>query len=806
MSVGRALAIARAKWGDVPLERIELKAEREQVIHKLKQPGGGELWVNAADGSHFTKSQHARIGQCSDNASWWTVRPGSLVLFPVNRVTSLRTKELALAFSLVSSFLPWVSHAQGSGDTPAALDTSAALSNAPVRMSPIIVTATRTEEEPFAVPYSVDVVSAADFERKLPRTTPEALRELPSIMLQKSGHGQGSPYLRGFTGFRTLMLVDGIRLNNSTFRDGPNQYWSMIDALSLDRMEVVRGPSSVLYGSDAIGGTVNAISTGRTSYGDGFDWNARTFYRYSSAEQSRVGRIEASGQYDHELGFHVGVSPKTFGEFRGGEDVGTQRKTGYDELDWDAKLDYFVTPNSHFTYGHQTVNMDDAWRTHSTIFGKSWEGTTVGSDRKRTFDQGRDLDYLQYHAEALPGFVEAMHFSVSYHRQDETENRVRSTGIQEIQTVDVQTLGVSAQFESPSPVGRLVYGAEYYHDWVDSSFHRYNAAGDLIQVRVQGPVADDATYDLVGAYVEDQIPLANDRLQLILGGRYTHAQVDANKIRDPSTGATYSLNDSWDNVVGSARLLYKLDAEDHSALFVGASQGFRAPNLSDLTRWDADWGLEVPSPGVDPEQFLSLEAGGRVRYERFAAGATFFHTFIDDMIMRVPTGETNSGVPVVTKQNSGEGYIQGVELSGSVALHRDWTLWANFTWMEGEVESPVMVGGAEETSYLSRLMPLTVNSGLRWQHPRWRVWAEFAATFAADADKLAPNDNLDTQRIPPGGTPSYTVYHLRAGWNPCHYATISAALENLTNEDYRIHGSGVNEPGRNLIIAADFRF
>ncbi len=688
---------------------------------------------------------------------------------------------------------------------PAKADAEA-LANTPVRMPAIIVTATRTEEESFAVPYSVDVVSAADFERKLPRTTPEALRELPSIMLQKTSHGQGSPYLRGFTGFRTLMLVDGIRLNNSTFRDGPNQYWSTIDALSLDRMEVVRGPSSVLYGSDAIGGTVNAISTGRTDYGDGFDWDARTFYRYSSAEQSHVGRIEASGQYDHELGFHFGVSPKTFGDLQGGEDLGTQHKTGYDELDWDAKLEYFVTPSSRFVYGHQTVNMDDAWRTHSTIYGKSWEGTTVGSDLKRAFDQGRYLDYLQYHAEALPGFVEEMHFSVSYHRQDETEDRVRSTHIQELQTVDVQTLGLSAQFQSPSPVGRWVYGAEYYHDWVDSSFRRYNAAGDLMQVRVQGPVADDATYDLVGAYVEDQIPLANERLQLIVGGRYTYAQVDANKIRDPSTGATFSLDDSWDNVVGNARLLYKLDPAEHCALFAGASQGFRAPNLSDLTRWDADWGLEIPSPGVDPEQFLSLEGGARVRYERFAAEATYFHTFIDDMIMRVPTGETNSGIPVVTKQNSGEGYIQGVELSASVALHRDWTLWGNFTWMEGKVDSPLVVGGPEQTSYLSRLMPVTVNTGLRWQHPKWRVWTEFAATFAADADKLAPNDELDRQRIPPGGTPSYAVCHLRAGWNPCRYATISAALENLTDEDYRIHGSGVNEPGRNLVIAADFRF
>lgn len=680
--------------------------------------------------------------------------------------------------------------------------------NAPTRLPTVIVTATRTQEDPFTLPCSVDVVGPNELERKMPRTTIEALRELPAVMLQKTSHGQGSPYLRGFTGFRTLMLVDGIRLNNSTFRDGPNQYWSTIDALSLNRLEVVRGPGSVMYGSDAIGGTVNAISTGRTGYGEGFDWDRRLLYRYSTAERSHVGRAEVSGQYDGDIGFHVGTSLKNFGDLQGGKDVGRQLKTGYDELDWDLKLEYFVTPESRLVYGHQTVTMDDAWRAHSTIYGVSWAGTTVGSDQRRMFDQGRNLDYLQFHTEKLPGFVEEMHLSVSYHVQDETEDRVRGNSTRQIQTVDVQTLGLSAQFQSPSPVGRWIYGAEYYHDWVDTSYRGYDAAGNLATIRVQGPVADDATYDLIGAYVEDQIPLADERLKLILGGRYTHAQVDADKIRNPSNGQTISLSDSWDNVVGNARLLYQLDREDHAAVYFGASQGFRAPNLSDLTRWDADWGEEIPTPGVGPESFLSLEVGGKVRYERFRAEAVYFHTLIDDLIVRVPNGLTNpvGNIPIVAKENSGQGYIHGVELSSSVALHRDWTLWGNFTWMEGRVEAPLVVGGPVQTEPVSRIMPTTVNAGLRWQHPNGKVWAEFAATFAAKQDQLASNDRLDTQRIPPGGTPGYDVYHLRAGWNPCRNASLTVALENLADADYRIHGSGVNEAGRNFIVTADFRF
>jgi len=85
---------------------------------------------------------------------------------------------------------------------------------------------------------------------------------VPGVMVQKTGHGQGSPYIRGFTGFRTLLMIDGIRLNNAVFRDGPNQYWNTVDPFSIERLEVVKGPSSVLYGSDAIGGTVNVITRG----------------------------------------------------------------------------------------------------------------------------------------------------------------------------------------------------------------------------------------------------------------------------------------------------------------------------------------------------------------------------------------------------------------------------------------------------------------------------------------------------------------------------------------------------------------
>ncbi len=330
----------------------------------------------------------------------------------------------------------------------------------------------------------------------------------------------------------------------------------------------------------------------------------------------------------------------------------------------------------------------------------------------------------------------------------------------------------------------------------------------LTEVRVQGPVADAAGYDLAGVFAEDRVGLMSDRLELRVGGRFTYARADADRVRDPDSSETLSLEDSWESVVGSGRVLWQAAREGRMVVYAGASQGFRAPNLSDLTRFDADAGQqEIPGFGLEPEQFLSTEAGVRVRWGRVGAEAAYYYTFMEDLVVRVPTGEvTPAGDRVVAKQNSGEGHMQGVELAGQVQLHRDWTLWANATWMDGRLRTPLVEGGAMRTEPVSRLMPMTASSGLRWKHWTARVWAELACTFAEKQDQLSASDRLDTQRIPVGGTPGYGVGHVRVGWNPWPAVALSAALENLTDEDYRVHGSGVNEPGRSLIVNAAIRF
>ena len=259
---------------------------------------------------------------------------------------------------------------------------------------PVIVTATREPRAMAEQPNTVERVAAKELFDIQARTLPEALAELPGVLVQKTGHGQGSPYVRGFTGYRNLALIDGVRLNNSVFRDGPNQYWSTIDAYALDSIELVKGQGSVLYGSDAIGGTLNALTLRPEYAAQGIHAGGRTFGRWSSAENSLTGRGEASYSEAGKYGVIAGATVKSYGDLDAAG-LGELPMTGYDEWDADVKFEWLLSPASRLTIFHQQVHQDDAWRTHATRYAVPWEGTTVGTDLVRAFDQDRWLSYIQ---------------------------------------------------------------------------------------------------------------------------------------------------------------------------------------------------------------------------------------------------------------------------------------------------------------------------------------------------------------------------------------------------------------------------
>jgi hemoglobin/transferrin/lactoferrin receptor protein len=681
-----------------------------------------------------------------------------------------------------------------------------------VKLEPVVVTATRTEKAVFEVPYSVTVKNETEIrERQQARSLPDILKETPGVSVQKTGHGHGSPFIRGFTSFHNLLMIDGIRFNKPIFRYGPVQYWSSIDPLVVDRMEIVRGPGSALHGSDAVGGAVNVLTRGTDTWSENeTKVGGGAYYRYGSAERSNAGRVEVKGSHKDKVGFLLGGSFKDHDDFVAGGGTGVVEYSGYQEYGVDAKVQYRPAEDHELTFLVQRWHQEEVPRTQTTVYAKPFQGSTVGNELRRDEDQDRLLSYVKYRGENLGPVVNDVEIAFSYQWTQEETFRTRANRRWDIQGWEVNTFGAQAQLGTATPIGRFTYGFDYTHDEVDSWRKDYNADGSLRAVRIQGTVGDDARYDLLGIYIQNEVPVFDERVTLTAGGRFTYAGVKAQRVENPDGGGEISMSKDWTNLIGSFRFIVRpdLDWGDHWRVFGGVSQAFRAPNLFDLSGMFAAAQVQTPTPDLSPENFLLFEIGTRARYEAVTFSTTWFHTILTDPIVMSPTGGFVDGIPEVQKQNTGRGVVRGIETAASWRFVDDFSLWGDLTWTEGNVDQ--FEGDIRRRKPMDWIVPAAANLGLRWEpqtHGNLRYWAEAYGTLASKADRLSLRDRGDLSRIPPGGTPGYGVCGVRGGIKLSkEKLAISAGVENIGNVEYRIHGSGQNEPGVNFKLSLDWRF
>ncbi len=670
----------------------------------------------------------------------------------------------------------------------------------------LVVTATASSRPERELPYTVRLVDGESLRRsRLPRDLSAALEGLPGLSIQRTSAGHGSPFLRGLTGFRTLYLVDGVRVNNSTWREGPNQYASQLDALGNDRIEVLSGAGAVLYGTDAVGGTMQLVPTSLEPVRlDGRPVSGNLWLRGASGENTFGGRAEVAGALGERFAFRASAQQDDHGDLESGGI--TLPHAGYGSRASDFRGEWRVGEGRALLVAFQQGALDDVWRTHSTRDAVPYAGTTVGTDARRASDLARRLAYARWSDRRGGALADRWEITTSWQTQDESEDRIRANGERGLQELAVGTAGL--QFHADKQLGRhdLGFGFEGYRDRVDSSGRTFTAAGALKKVEIQGPVADDATYDLLGAWVQDR--LAWERTRAVLGIRFTQARIDAARALDPTTGAAMAVRDRWSHTVGEARLLRDLDGHGRWQLIGGLSQAFRAPNLSDLTRYDSarSGEREIPSPGLEPENYLTSEIGLRGQGDVWRADLTLFRTWIRDLIVRTPTGRMRGTEVEVIKTNAGSGRLDGAELSIEGQVTRRLAVGVSASWLTGDVEVPRSPLGGTVVEPIDKLPPAAVRLSAEWREPRDRWALGGAIRLVARQDRLSSADRADVQRIPPGGTPGYTVVDLTGRFRIARRLAVACRVENATDRTYRVHGSGVNEPGRNVVISTDLSF
>ncbi|MBN1205231.1 MAG: TonB-dependent receptor [Myxococcaceae bacterium] len=670
-------------------------------------------------------------------------------------------------------------------------------------------------------------VSRAELERRLPRSAPDALRWEPGVFVQQSAHAQGSAFVRGLTGQQTLALFDGVRLNTSTWRQGPNQYFFTLDSRTLDSVEVLRGGASTPYGSDALGGVLLAHPIEPPSTPTPLRPTLQL--RGATADEERGGRLQVQGATER-LGFIGGVGGRRVGLLESGgvvlnpsdgqppevprfaPDERTQLGTGFDELTADARLVWRLSDEDSLTAATYLYRQYDAPRTDlcAPPFARFDECL-------RYDEQFRTLAYVAW-ARATPAGLSSR-VTLSWQRQHELRVYDRPAfSVVDQGGDDVDTFGATARITLPPrslaerPL-RLTVGADGALDLLSSSAVTRFTALDVELRRSRGQYLEGSRYFTGGLFGDGEWEL-HPRLTARAGTRLGLALARAPA--DPESG-TLSVDNLWVPWVGHAGLEWR--PTPTLTLLAHLDHSFRAPNLDDLSsRQQTGPGFQFENAALGPERATTVDLGARLRTRHLTLEGWGFVTRMDGAIIRRPRdvgdcppstpqcGSSWSRFQLVNARSAS--VLAGLEGNTRVRLPASLTAQAGIAWTWAEGPNPADPPSNPAAPYaprvpLSRVPPLNGTVELLWAHPSG-FSASAGLRWALLQDRLAIADRSDA-RIPIGGTPGYAVADLRASWRLGTRLLLAAILENVGDAAYRSHGSSVNGPGRGLVVSLELQ-
>ncbi len=667
----------------------------------------------------------------------------------------------------------------------------------------IVVVARGIPEDTFKTDRSVSVMDKETIKEQNPRTIPEALFDTPGAFVQQTNAGGGSPIIRGMVGPQVLVVVDGIRFNNSLYRTGPVQYLNLLDPFSVDQVEVLRGPGSALYGSDAMGGVIrlNTLSERFPQDSGEFNFSGNLLSRYQSTNTGST----FHGDFSVGLNgwsFLGGISYKDFNDLKGGEGVGTQLYSGYDNTSAIGKLNRRfsrgIFKDWDLTIGYIYSFIDNAGRTDKLYDQNSLQ----------FYDNKDHLLYARLDT-LFPSVDTVGSVTVSYQdffeRKDteKVQNDYKTVVKTTRDNIAAGTLGLDLNMSSEidEDILRLNYGGMWYRDAVSAERFTSLPGADWLKVNDQD-YPDGSTYNNYGLYtLLEWAPFhsaAGGNFRLTGGWRFHGVSADV-----PARGNLPEVNFSFTGHVFLFSAQYLNGDKYNMALTY--SQGFRAPNLNEAAMLgDTGQFFHIPNYRLRPEYSNTLELLTRRRFGSLTLSLTGYISFLEDFIKREGTlwnGQSKiDGKDVVFNVNAGKGLLWGTEGSFVWGLPANWSLSGNFAYTWGEEK---VTTGADIP--LTRIPPLFGQFKIRRDFLKHGIWQGFAETYvraAAKQDRLS-NEDLKDSRVPKGGTPGWWTWNIRIGASLWSHLRCHIALENILNKKYKYHGSGIYNPGATIVLTLE---
>ncbi len=697
-------------------------------------------------------------------------------------------------------------------------------------------------------------ITKEDILKESPQTSADLLASIPGIKVQKSQFGGGSPVLRGMESNRVLLVVDGVRMNNAIYRKGHLQNSITISPSLLERTEVVFGPSSVIYGSDALGGvihyytktpktseipqikssffsrfgTVNQEITTNLSAELNFKkWASFTSYTQSSFGDLKMGENRNHGFKDWGLVpfFSENIDANYFANPTANPDPNIQRNTGYEQKDF---LQKFYIPLSNKT--ELTVNLQYSTSTNIPRFDRLTElkkGTLKFAEWYYG-PQERFLASTQLSINPEKKWLNRGTITLSYQNIKESRVQRKFNDLQRLyrkEQVGVYTL--NGDFSVPLTAEKnrnLSYGFEISYNDVESvpegktiAVSSNKVVGFVGDFKVQSRFPDGGSSYTSSAVYADYRQDISSKSTLNTGIRLTNTKLNAKWI-DQTFIVLPKTEIQLNNTALTATIGYVYKPTKNWQINSVISSGFRSPNIDDVGKIrEKNGNVTIPNVALKPEFAYNAEIGVLKFFNqrRFSLGFNTYYTLLDNYITREADGNTimydGELGNVVKNINKDRAYITGYTANYFGRINQNWKTSGFITYTKGrtfDTEEP-----------MSSIPPLFGKFEISYRKNRLEISADYRFNSKKDIKNYNISEGIDnhvqTPVIDPNatndvdkyyGTPSWKTVGLNGKYNVNQNFWVQGKITNLFDEHYKEFASGVSAPGRNFSVSINATF